>query len=199
MFTGLIEELGEVSTIETQGSILRLQIFAKKVLDKTKVSDSIAVNGVCLTVVNQEEDSFFVDVIRSTLEITSLGFLRIGAKVNLERAMKLSDRLGGHYCTGHVDTLGLITQIEKVEGSYNLTVSYDVSYGKYVLPKGSIALDGVSLTVVSNTNQSCIVSIIPHTLEETHLHAKEVGESLNIEFDYLGKYVVNYLRQQKKE
>lgn len=196
MFSGLIEAVGCIRTIAQSDAMQRLVIARPKPWESIALGDSIAVNGVCLTAVEITDETLSFDVIQSTLNVTSLGSLREGDYVNLERALSVQARLDGHICTGHVDHLGTILEIQPNEGAYNIRVGFDSTWAANVVDKGSIALDGISLTIVSCDRESCLVSIIPHTLKFTNLQYKQVGDAINIEFDYLGKYVVAYLKQR---
>ncbi|MCD5401446.1 riboflavin synthase [candidate division NPL-UPA2 bacterium] len=189
MFTGLIEELGRVEKIGRKGSSVRLTIRASTVLEDISIGASIAVNGVCLTIIGFSAESFSVDVVPETLKRTLLSRLHPGEKVNLERAVKAGDRLGGHLVTGHIDGLGEIKEKRRQGDSLILKIGILEEIAKYLVPQGSIAVDGISLTVVESDQNSFTVAIIPHTAEVTTLRFKTVGSYVNIEVDSLSKYV----------
>ncbi|MDD2233615.1 MAG: riboflavin synthase [Desulfitobacteriaceae bacterium] len=193
MFTGIIEELGVVTNIRLLPDSAELSIRAEKALEETKLGDSIAVNGVCLTVIRLDLREFTVDVMAETLAKTSLAQLKPGSKVNLERALQLSSRLGGHLVSGHVDSVGTIKRIT-VQGIASVyEIGLPPSLSSFVLPKGSIAIDGISLTVSQASNDSFSVSLIPHTFSHTTLGLKKVGDKVNLETDMIGKYVASFL------
>ncbi len=193
MFTGIIEELGVVSNIKLLSDSAELSIQAEKVLEGTKLGDSIAVNGVCLTVIHSSVRGFTVDVMAETLAKTSLVQLKPSSKVNLERALQLSTRLGGHLVSGHVDGVGTIKRITSVGIASVYEISTLPALLPYILPKGSIAIDGISLTVVQVNSHFFSVSLIPHTFAQTTLGLKKVGDSINLETDIIGKYVASFL------
>ena len=198
MFTGIVEEMGTVKNIERGSISARIEIKAKKVLEGTKIGDSIAVNGVCLTVVKMGTESFTADVMAETLNKTNLGYLKSGEAVNLERALRLGDRLGGHLVSGHVDGVGSILRLEKKEISTVIFIKAPGEVMRYVIKKGSIAVDGTSLTVVDASNTYFWVSLIPHTLNETVLGKKRPGDLVNLECDIIGKYVDKLLSEGRK-
>jgi len=190
MFTGIIEEVGTITKVkQISKRAIALTIAAEKVLVDVNIGDSIAVNGICLTVTSSTQAEFIVDVMPETIKATSLRSAKEGTIVNLERSLLPNSRLGGHFVTGHVDTTGNITQKKQVENA----VYYDISIPKdlmiYFVAKGSIAVDGVSLTVFGVDQDSVTISLIPHTLDVTNLGAKEVGDVVNIECDMLAKHV----------
>ncbi|MBC8214666.1 MAG: riboflavin synthase [Candidatus Marinimicrobia bacterium] len=189
MFTGIIEELGQVKKISETSSGKQFKISAKYVTEDLKIGDSIAVNGVCLTVVDISKRSFLLDLVYETLKRSNLGDLVEGSKINLERALKLSDRLGGHILQGHVETVGLIVDKQAVGDGAELTISISPEWMRYCIHKGSIALDGVSMTIASISRNLITVAVIPHTLEETTLGIKEKGDTFNIETDIIGKHI----------
>lgn len=197
MFTGLIEEIGVIKTTSSIGTGKVLEIECQKVLNNTKIGDSIAVNGICLTVTSISNKSYKVDVSKETLDISSAKYLKTGDRVNLERALTFSDRIGGHIVTGHIDTIGKIIEIKKEGDFYVFKVSYDNSFDKYVIYKGSIAVDGISLTVNEKKPGMVRLNIIPHTYNMTNLKYIKVGDFVNIEFDIIGKYVENLLKDRK--
>lgn len=200
MFTGIIEEMGRMRRVYRQGQAMMLTVEASRVLEDVSVGDSIAVNGVCLTVVAFDRDSFTADVMPETYRQTNLGELRPGNPVNLERAMGAQKRFGGHIVQGHVDTSGRIVSRMPEENAVVFTLEPDdKAMLRYVLPRGSIAIDGISLTVIRADNETFAVSIIPHTLAETVLAFKEPGDRVNLEADILGKYVERLLAFQGPE
>lgn len=193
MFTGIIEELGTVSGIKKGSTSAVLSVNAEKVLSDIHEGDSIAVNGVCLTVISFSGGQFQADVMHETLNRSSLGTLKNGSHVNLERAMAADGRFGGHIVAGHVDGTGVIKEIKKDGIAVWYTIQTDEKVMRYVIEKGSIAIDGVSLTVADMGKNSFKVSIIPHTMAKTVLAEKGVGEIVNLENDCIGKYVEHLL------
>ncbi len=194
MFTGIIEEVGKIDRISRGSRSARLRISCKDVTEGTKVGDSIAVNGVCLTATAVDGSGFEADVMDETVARTSLATLKAGSSVNLERAMLANGRFGGHIVAGHVDCIGKITSIKKEEMAvvYEIEVTSD-AHMRYIVEKGSIAIDGISLTVASVGEKSFTVSIIPHTISNTTLADKKSGEIVNLETDIIGKYVEKLL------
>ncbi len=197
MFTGLIEEVGKVKGINRKVDGINVSIEARNILDDIKIGDSIAVNGVCLTVVSLSDKGFSFDVSKETLDRSNLKFLKIGEYVNLERALKVSDRLGGHIVQGHVDTTGNITKITPLGEHTIFEIEIPPEYLNLVVEKGSIAIDGISLTINSIKNNRLSFNIIPHTIKSTNLQFRKVGDLVNIEFDVIGKYVWNMLEKIK--
>ncbi|MGI6120023.1 MAG: riboflavin synthase [Desulfosporosinus sp.] len=193
MFTGIIEELGLVRSVRLLPESGQLTIEGNKVLNGTQIGDSIAVNGVCLTVIHQSEREFTVDVMAETLAKTNLADLKNGSRVNLERALQLQTRLGGHLVSGHVDGVGNIRSIAPWGIAQVYEISAPSSLLSYILPKGSIAIDGISLTVIKVESNLFTVSLIPHTFEQTTLGFKKIGASVNIETDLIGKYVARFM------
>lgn len=189
MFTGIVEEIGTVKALLPGG----LEIHAKKVLEDAHLGDSIAVNGVCLTVTSMTAHSFIVDVMPETFRRSSLGELQIGSGVNLERAMAADGRFGGHIVAGHIDDTGLISNIKREGNAVWITVQTPAPLLKYIIEKGSIAIDGISLTVASVSDCDFSVSVIPHTGKETILLDKKIGSKVNLECDMIGKYVEKLL------
>ena len=189
MFTGIIEEIGTVKEVEPNPSSYRLRIKAEKVLEGTKESDSIAVNGVCLTVIKIERGSFVVQIMPQTLYKSNLGKVRREEKVNLERAVSLNKRLGGHIVTGDVDGVGKINYIKKERGQSTWQIHYPFSLTKYVVFRGRITLDGVSLTVAEVEGREFTVCLTPFTLNNTTFSLKKNGDLLNLEVDIFSKYV----------
>ncbi len=193
MFTGIIEAVGKVASIERGGSSVRLTVSAGKVAEDVQLGDSVAINGVCLTVVHAAPPLLSFDAVPETLRRTSLGDLRGGSSVNLERALPVGGRLGGHVVQGHVDGTGRIASIRPVGDSWWIYVDVAPELMRYIVEKGSIALDGISLTVAESADRTVAVSIIPHTWENTTLSDKRAGDAVNIECDILGKYVEKLL------
>lgn len=189
MFTGIIEEIGRVRALRRGARSFTLEIEARKVLEGTQVGDSIATNGVCLTVTRMDEGGFAVDVMPETVERTTLKRLQPGSPVNLERALTLSSRLGGHLVAGHVDATGRIASRREDDTALWLEIEAEPAVLRYVVEKGSIAIDGVSLTVARVGERSFSVSLIPHTQGVTTLHERRVGDRVNLENDMLVKYV----------
>lgn len=189
MFTGIIEEIGKIKAIRQGSRSVVLEIEAKKVLEGTRIGDSIATNGVCLTVTSLGNGFFSADVMPETMSRSALGNLKPGDRVNLERALCLNSRLGGHLVAGHIDGIGRITDKVQDDIAIWLTVAAAPELLHYVIEKGSIAIDGVSLTIASVDDSVFKVSIIPHTQEETTLTAKRIGEVVNLENDMIAKYV----------
>ena len=194
MFTGIIEELGTIKGVRTQLEGMRLSVSAKVVMDGMKTGDSIAVNGACLTVTEFDNSSFTADVSGETVKRTTLEKLRPGDKVNLERPMKLSDRLGGHLVSGHIDGIGVIRGVERRGGMSVFTFEVQKEIQQYLIQKGSIAIDGISLTVNEVNGNRYTVTVIPHTAEMTTLGFKKTGDIVNLEADMIGKYVEKFIR-----
>jgi riboflavin synthase len=199
MFTGIIEGLGTISSVRPQGQGSRLTVAADFELKGTKIGDSIAVNGACLTVVSLSGRRFETDVSSETLEKTTFGQMKIGERVNLERALLLSSRVDGHLVSGHVDATGMIAHREAAGNATLISVAVPADAARYIIPKGSVAVDGISLTV-NQCDAGCFgVSIIPHTGLVATIGFKKVGERVNIETDMIGKYVERFLKADKKE
>ncbi len=190
VFTGIVEEVGRVRSAGGD----RLEIEAEKVLEGTEIGDSIAVNGVCLTVTAFTKSGFTADVMPVTMTRTALGRLKAGAGVNLERALTLSSRLGGHIVSGHIDGVGKVKSIEKRENARLVRIEAPPEIMRYIVPRGSVALDGVSLTVAETAGSGFSVSLIPHTREATALDSVKTGDTINIENDIIGKYVEKLLQ-----
>ena len=197
MFTGLIEEIGEVKSIVKGAKSARITIKAAKVLDGTKIGDSINTNGVCLTVTEFSKNSFSVDVMAETIRSSNLGKLKSGSPVNLERALMACDRLGGHIVSGHIDGIGTIVDFFKEDNAIWVSVETTVDILKYIVHKGSISIDGISLTVAYVDDSIFKVSIIPHTKSETTLLNKNVGDVVNLESDMVAKYVEKLLKHEE--
>ncbi|MCW6110605.1 riboflavin synthase [Clostridium sporogenes] len=199
MFTGIVEEVGKISKIEEGKDFLHITIEGSKVLNSLNLGDSVAVNGVCLTVTNFNNSSFTADVMAETLKKSSLKTLSKDSLVNLERAVTLNKPLGGHIVSGHIDGTGEIINIKKEGIATLLEVKTKETLLKYMVPKGSVALDGVSLTLVDIKEKSFTVSLIPHTKEETILMNKNIGDIINIECDVLGKYIYKFMHLKEEE
>lgn len=193
MFTGIVEELGKIKKITHGADSARLTIEGEKVLTDVKLGDSIAVNGICLTVVVFNDRFFDVDVMAETLRKTNLEELKPGDRVNLERALQVGDRLGGHIVSGHIDGVGVITRQQREDIAVITEIKAPVEVMRYVVKKGSVAIDGISLTVVDCTNEAFQVSLIPHTAKLTTLGYKKQGDRVNLEADIIGKYVERLL------
>lgn len=189
MFTGLIEEIGEVLSLEKEGSNLNIEIQAKKILEDIKLGDSIAIDGTCLSVTKVTENSFSVTAIDETLGLTIIGAYEVGKKVNLERCLKLSDRLGGHIVSGHIDAVAKVLSVKECNGSWEYELEFPEKLAKYIIHKGSIAINGISLTVAEVSENRLKVAIIPETYENTNIKCLDSGDSVNIELDMLAKYV----------
>ncbi|MEZ2413629.1 riboflavin synthase [Muriicola sp. E247] len=195
MFTGIIETLGKVTQLKQEGSNLHITI-SSQLASELKIDQSVSHNGVCLTVVGIEEDEYQVTAIEETLLKSNLADLKTGDLVNLERAMILGTRLDGHIVQGHVDTTGTCTNIEQKDGSWYFTFSYPAKADQVTIEKGSITVDGVSLTVVDSEKNSFSVAIIPYTYENTRFKEYKTGSRVNLEFDVIGKYVARLLKNQ---
>ena len=189
MFTGIVEELGEITAVENLGDACRFRLRGPVVTEGAKHGDSIAVNGVCLTVVEHEGDEFTADVMAETLDRSSLGALAVGSRVNLERPTAVGARLGGHIVQGHVDGVATLVRRTPAERSDELEFSLPADLARYVVEKGSIAVDGVSLTVADVTDDTFVVALIPTTLSHTTLGVRKPGDTVNIEVDLIAKYV----------
>ncbi|MFK5974759.1 MAG: riboflavin synthase [Flavobacteriaceae bacterium] len=192
MFTGIIEISGEVQQLEKQGGNLHITVRTA-LTQELKIDQSIAHNGVCLTVVSMKAETYTVTAIDETLQKTNLGELKVGDPINLERAMILGSRLDGHIVQGHVDQTGTCTAIEEKEGSWVFAFQYDYAQNNVTIEKGSITIDGVSLTVVDSSKDSFKVAIIPYTHEHTRFSSYKVGTLVNLEFDVIGKYVARFM------
>ena len=197
MFTGLIEEIGTIISSEIRGKGVRIKIKAEKIFSDLAIDDSVSVNGACQTVVGISNNVFDIDSVEETLLKTTLGNLSAGNIVNLERALAVGDRLGGHIVQGHVDCVGKVEKIQTVEGGgWLLWISFPEQYKKYVVPVGSICINGVSLTVARVQGASIMAAIIPHTLAVTTIGSLRVNDKVNIEFDLLAKYIENMVMQK---
>lgn len=198
MFTGIVEEIGQVRRVIAGMNSAILEIEGKKVLEDMKLGDSIAVNGVCLTVTHFQKESFMADVMHETMDRSTLGSLQMGSLVNLERAMSANGRFGGHMVSGHIDGMGEIIEIEKDDTAIWYTIGASEGILRYIVEKGSITLDGISLTVAKVQKDSFAVSIIPHTQKETILYTRKKGDSINIENDLVGKYIEKFVGEKEE-
>jgi riboflavin synthase len=195
MFTGIIEEVGQIVATEDSGDFRSLRVKAGAILDGIKAGASIAVNGVCLTVRTIDSGSFTADLSRETLERTSLNALRAGTTVNLERPMRADGRFGGHIVQGHVDGVGKIRSFDRDGDNWNLQIDFPASAAHYIVHKGSITIDGISLTVASLKTPVLEIAIIPHTFENTNLRYARAGDTVNLEFDVIAKYVERMMQR----
>lgn len=197
MFTGIIEELGIAKKIDSLKDSARLTIECSKVLEGSHIGDSIAVNGVCLTVTEMSSQCFSVDIMYETLKKTNLQELKQQSKINLERALQLQTRLGGHIVSGHVDGVGFISAIKKVgiANMFEITAAEEIT--SFLIPKASIAIDGISLTLIDVNHDNFTISLIPHTSQNTTLGFKGIGSTVNLETDIIGKYVSRFLKTNK--
>lgn len=196
MFTGIVETTGKVIALRKHEGNLHITIEAL-FTNELKIDQSIAHNGVCLTVVDIKGKEYTVTAIQETLDKSNLGLLKTGDEINLERSMMMNGRMDGHIVQGHVDQTAVCTSVKTLDGSWFYTFEYDSSSGNITVEKGSVSVNGVSLTVVNSQNNSFSVAIIPYTFEHTNFHAFKVGTVVNIEFDILGKYITKYLNLQK--
>ncbi len=196
MFTGIIEETGRIEALRHAYQGATIAVKARAVLADLKPSDSIAVNGVCLTVVEKNDSTFVCDLSSETLQRTSLGRIREGTVVNLERPLAIDARLGGHFVQGHVDAVGRVARMVPEGGGSVMSIEFPHDLGRYVVPKGSIAVDGISLTVASLEPGFFTVAVIPHTLHMTNLRTLQAGDPVNLEADILGKYVERLLQSR---
>jgi len=192
MFTGIIETLGEVTDLRLEKNNLHITLRSS-ISPELKIDQSISHNGVCLTVVSVDGDNYTVTAVDETLSRSNLGKLKTGDHVNLERSLKAGDRLDGHMVQGHVDTTAKLISAENKEGSYLVSFSFDTQCAKYIVEKGSVCVNGISLTVVDANSDSFSVAIIPYTWEHTNLQSLKTGDPVNVEFDVIGKYVERML------
>jgi riboflavin synthase len=195
MFTGIIETVGTVTSIEADGDLTRLTIEAASIVEGVGIGDSIAINGGCLTVISLDETRLSFEAVRETMERTSLGDLKEGSRVNLERAMRVGDRFDGHIVQGHVDGVGTVRQLGQSGHDVRLQIDCGSEFADGLVEKGSIAIDGVSLTITAVTQSGFDVALIPHTLEVTTFRDRQPGDRVNLEADVLGKYVKQYLER----
>ena len=198
MFTGLIEAVGTVADVQIVGAGKRFRIRSLETAGSLALGESIAVSGACLTVVSFDQEAFEVDVVQETLSRTTLGDLKIGDPVNLERSLRPTDRLGGHFVQGHVDGTGTIESFARDEtGNFRLAIRLSENLKQFAVEKGSIAIDGVSLTIARLLDSGVEIALIPFTVEHTTFRAKKVGDRVNVETDLLGKYVFQFLKNQQ--
>ncbi|MEX0648071.1 MAG: riboflavin synthase [Balneolaceae bacterium] len=198
MFTGIVSEVGTVRSVEEMEGGRQL-LIRSSFSGKCHIDESIAVNGVCLTVVSFDEHAFSVQCVNETLRKTNLGELTEGSVVNLERSLTLEKAIEGHIVQGHVDTAGKIKSIEKTGADILLTIRFPSEFTDFVVGRGSIAIDGISLTVARNRANECTIAIIPYTWEHTNLKSRKEGDSVNLEFDIFGKYIIQYLQNREKK
>ncbi len=198
MFTGIVEEMGAVTSLEKTLAGTRMTLLASTVMGDLKIGDSVSVNGTCLTVVTKGERDFAVEISPETLSVTTLGHLAIGAPVNLERAMKLNERIGGHLVAGHVDGVGTIRSRHQEGNAIFFTIEAPPEVLKYCVVKGSITVDGISLTINDVSDHGFTVAIIPHTAKVTTLGLKQVNDTVNLESDLIGKYVERLLQERSQ-
>ena len=199
MFTGIVEETGRITEFTQGAEAWTLQIAARVALENVALGDSIAVNGCCLTVARFDETHLGFDVLEETRRLTNFRTLGVGASVNLERSLRFDGKIGGHFVSGHIDGVGLIETFEQRGKDHFLTVRAPAGTGKYLIHKGSIAIDGISLTVAETDGDALSVWLIPHTWAVTDLSSKKVGDLVNLEFDLLGKYVEKLLLKRGEE
>ncbi len=198
MFTGLIEEIGIIENLARQQDKINLTIKAKKILTDSKVDDSISINGICLTIIDIKTNSFTAQAVKETMGKSTVLNWQNGDFVNLERAMKINDRLGGHIVQGHIDGIGTIEKITKLSETVELKIILPQGTKTHTIEKGSIAVDGISLTIAEKTDNRILVAVIPHTLNNTILKHKKVKDKVNIEFDFIAKYIQNYIDGMQK-
>jgi riboflavin synthase len=198
MFTGIVEEVGTISSINRKGDFARLTIKCANVLEGTQLGDSIAVNGVCLTVTSMTSDTFCADISYETIKKSIFADVSNGASVNLERALTLSTRLGGHLVSGHVDAVGTIEKFSQNQSAYLLTIRYPEEIDRYIAAKGSICVDGISLTSANCSGGTFDVAVIPHTYEGTSLKGKRQGAKVNLEVDMISRYLEKLLKSSEK-
>ena len=190
MFTGIIQEIGTIKSVTVINQSMRISIGAKDILHDVALGDSIAINGVCLTVVDYNETQFSVDIMPETYSATNLAKLKVNDVVNIESSLRVGGKLSGHFVTGHVDGVATIAKIVPVDNAVNYTLQCDSNLAKYCIHKGSIAVDGISLTIFGLSENTINLALIPHTVKHTTLGAKKIGDQVNIECDMLGKYVL---------
>jgi len=195
MFTGVIEETGTIISINDKDNSKEFTISLKSMFDDIEIGHSISVNGVCLTLTDISANKINFDIINETLEKSNLGSLSIGSKVNLERALSLSSRFNGHILQGHIEAVGVIVDYKENKKEVKMSIGIDPGLLIYCIPKGSIAFDGISLTIAKISDNIIDVALIPHTLEHTNLRNKEIGDSVNIETDIIGKYIYQFISE----
>ncbi len=189
MFTGIIEEIGTVRRVRKSGGGMKLEVLAPKSVKELRINDSVAINGVCQTVIAKSTTTFTMEAVEETLKKTTFTALEGGRRVNIELPLRFHDRIGGHMVLGHVDAVGKVIKIQKKKSSWLVTISFPVEFSKYIIPEGSIAVDGVSLTIATHHANELVVSIIPHTMENTIFSEYKPGSGVNLEFDVIGKYI----------
>lgn len=199
MFTGLIKDIGTIVSVKSNNEGKEFVIKAPKLYQEIQIDDSVATNGVCLTATEIVKDTFKIQAVHVTLEKTNIGKLKKGDKVNLELALRPMDRLGGHFVQGHVNGIGAIRGIQKRGENYEITLSAPKELFRYMIQEGSIALDGISLTIARLSQSDFTVSIIPHTYNMTVLHTKKIGDSINIEVDMMAKYLENFIKFDRQQ
>ncbi|MGI6126861.1 MAG: riboflavin synthase [Planifilum sp.] len=197
MFTGIVEEVGRIEGIKRRGASMVLEVACRRVLEDVRIGDSIAVNGVCLTVISFSDSTFSADVMPETMNRTNLGELQIGSPVNLERALAAGDRFGGHFVQGHVDGTGMIESLTPDENAVRFRIGVPEELTRWMVEKGSVAINGISLTLVEVGERHLTVSVIPHTLEATQLKEAQVGDRVNIECDMIAKYTAKLLSRER--
>ncbi|MBP1682654.1 MAG: riboflavin synthase, alpha subunit [Ignavibacteriaceae bacterium] len=193
MFTGIIEEIGKIERITPIAGGMTIRLHSDKIIEDVAVNDSVCIDGVCLTVTNKSKNTFLVDAVGATLEKTTFHNIRTDAYVNLERSVRLSDRLGGHLVQGHVNGIGSISEIKKLGENYLVKIILPEDLEKYLIKEGSIAINGISLTIADLNRNEISISVIPHTWQNTNLKDKEVNDKVNVEIDILAKYVEKLL------
>jgi len=196
MFTGIVEEIGKIEKITPIAGVFTVQIKAEKVIEELAVNDSVCIDGVCLTVTKKENDAFWADAVGATLEKTTLNKIKADTFVNLERSVRLNDRLGGHLVQGHVNGIATISEIKKLGENYLVKIIIPDDLEKYLIKEGSIAINGISLTIAELSNNEISLSIIPHTWQKTNLKVKKVNDNVNVEIDILAKYVEKLLTKE---
>jgi riboflavin synthase len=199
MFTGLIEDVGKITQLSPIPDGLTIGIDSKIIIDELNLGDSVAVNGVCLTVTNIKNTQFTVEAVQETLQKSTLLNLKNGSRINLERAIRFGDRMGGHFVQGHVDGKGKIQQIKKIGSTVWFEIKVSDEFDRYIINKGSIAIDGISLTVAEKGNGAVKISVIPHTFQNTNLTILNEGDAVNIELDMMAKYIENMVHPSKIE
>jgi riboflavin synthase len=193
VFTGIIEEIGTVARLTKEGGGIRITVAARSSSGELEINDSVAINGVCQTVIARTDDDFTVLAVEETLKKTTLGFLKAGDALNIELPLRFDSRLGGHLVLGHVDCVGTVTEVKDRESSRLVEVEIPEGFERYLIPVGSIAVDGISLTVATIKKQRFVVSLIPHTIEKTTMSSVHGGTRVNLEFDVIGKYIERLL------
>jgi len=197
MFTGIVKEVGRIKKISKRSDLWEIGLYSEKVYSQVARGGSVSVNGVCLTVTRKERSLLYFDITSATLNISNLKYLKIGDYVNLEPSLSLGDKLEGHFVLGHIDTTAKVKKFTKIKNTALLEIEVPSDFKKYLIPKGSVAVEGISLTIAEIKNNSFRVNIIPYTLENTNLKYKRIGSFLNIEFDYLGKVILEKVSKQK--